>query len=202
MNRYALGGLVVAMVLVLVACGGDEGGAEPSPSPSATDSLDEEGLAGVISDDPEDVTWGVGEVPGSWRQLETGDGEAQWQVTERCLLTLFQPAGLGSDPSPTQDEVLDDYATRLGESVSGGLQVAERGTEMFPVRSNVEGTMSSKVARAELRGGDGVAGEIIAHRSGDFALVTMTLCADGSFDEVDASDFQPFIDDLVIEATY
>lgn len=194
-------------MLVLTGCSGDEpDDAESSASPSAPqpdpDELDTDALGGVVADDPKDLTWRLPQVPAAWRQLETQPGEAQWQVSDRCALSAFQPAGLGSDASPTQDEVLEEYVDRLSRTLPSPVEIGSREEVMLPVDSNVDGTMSTRVSRADLSGEGGLGGEILAHRSGDFALVLLTVCGDGSFDEVDAAEFQPFLADLAISATY
>lgn len=190
-------------MLVLTACSGDEPEEpEPSASASASEELDPDALGGVVADDPKDVTWRLPEIPRGWRQLETEPGEGQWQVSDRCALSVFQPAGLGSDPSPTQDEVLEEYVDRLSRTLPSPLVIGERDSLMVPVVTNVDGTLATRLSRADLSGDGGVGGQIIAHRSGDFALVLMTVCGEGTFDEVDASDFQPFIDDLALSVTY
>lgn len=183
--------------------------AAPSPSPteesSEGDLSDEQldQLGGVVADTPQDLTWGVGEVPGSWSKTVEEQGEIQWQVSEQCLLTLQQPAGLGND-GPTQDEVIADGITFLEQGTGAELTQGKVTERRFPVLSNLEdATMSSAVSIAGFTGPNGVEGEIYAHRGGDFALIAITLCGDDTFAEVDAAELRPFLtDELAIKAKY
>lgn len=202
MHRAVLGGFAVTLVLSLAACGGDgdTSGDDPTSSPSDTSSDD---VAGIVTDTPTDVQWRVPEIPSSWQQLKTDAGEAQWQVDAACVVSLFQPAGLGEAEEPTQDQVLDDYVGRTGQAIGVTLDVSERDTSMIPlVTGSQDIAAETKVSHARLSGDGGVGGEIYAYRSGDFALVLTTFCGQGAFAEIDASDFRPFIDELAIAAEY
>lgn len=207
MRRAVLGGIAATLLFALAACGGDDDAPKDDPtsatSSTPSDGVDPEDLAGIISDTPTDVKWRVPDVPSSWKQLKTESGSAQWQVGDACVISLFQPAGLGKKDEPTQEQVLDEYAKRSGQAVGATVKVTNRTTSMFPLETSAKDVAATtKVSQAALSGGNGIEGEIYAYRSGDFALVLNTFCARDTFAETDAADFQPFISKLAITATY
>jgi hypothetical protein len=220
LHRAATTGLTIALVLSIGACGGGDGGSDDdqastpartssttsssSPSPTAPDEIDADELGGIVAGTPEDVTWRVPAVPSSWKKLPTDPGELQWQIRDTpCAVTLSQPAGLGTGPTPTQEEVLDMYATRTGKAAGSTLRLGSRGTTMLPLVSGSTGiTASTKVSRATLAGGDGVQGIIYAYRSGDFALVMTAICGQAAYPGVEASDVRPFVRQLAVKADY
>jgi hypothetical protein len=217
MRRTILAGLAAALTVMLTACGGSDDASKAEPaddvttSPSAAptttaepEDVDPDELGGIVAGNPTDLTWRVPEVPASWKPITSGTGEQTWQVGDStCAISLMQPAGLGTEPEPTQDQVLDKYADRTAKALGYQPTVGDRDTSMFPlVTASKDVTATSKVSRASLTGRDGVEGEIYAYRRGDFALVLNTLCGKGAFDAVNASDFQPFIQALAISAEY
>ena len=221
MTRRLLGTFAVASLLVLSACGSDtskDSGADasdspsspesaspttsPTEQPSAEPSMGDDELGAIISGDPTDVSWQVGQVPSSWQSLQTDDGVGQWKVGEGCILSMYQPAGLGDAEEPTQKQVLEKYVADAESAAGTTLTISDRGSRMFPVDTGTDATMSTKLSRAHLTGDGGVEGEIYAYRSGDFALALSTLCANDVFAEGDASEFKPFIDQVVVSATY
>lgn len=217
MRRTILAGLAAALTLTLTACGGDDDASEaepaeavtttPSAAPATTaepDEIDPDELGSIVAGNPTDLTWQVPPVPSTWKSIESGAGEQSWQIgTSTCAVSLAQPAGLGTKPEPTQDQVLDQYADRAARALGYRPTLGERGSAMIPViSSSKDVTATTKVARASLKGRDDVEGEIYAYRRGDFAVVLTTLCGKGAFATVDASDFQPFIKALAISAKY
>ena len=220
LHRAATTGLTMALMLTIGACGGgDSGGDEDaqasdpapksSPTSSATssaapDEVDPDELGGIVAGAPKDVTWRVPAVPSSWKKGQTDPGELQWQIgSTACAVSLSQPAGLGTAPTPTQDEVLDEFATRTSKAVGSTLRVGSRGTTMLPlITGSTDTTASTKVSRATLSGGDGVQGVIYAYRRGDFALVMTAICGKGAYGDVEASDIQPFVRQLAVKAEY
>lgn len=206
MRRVVQGGIVATLLLVLVACGGsdDTPKGDPTSSPSSAASTDvDDDLAGIVTDNPTDLKWRLPEVPTSWKRLQTGAGEGQWQVGRTCVVSLFQPAGIGKAKEPTQDQVLDEYAKRTGKALGTSLDVSGRDTSMFPLVVDAKDlSAKTKVSHAKLTGAKRVEGEIWAHRSGDFAVVATTFCGQDAFAETNASDFEPFISKLAIAATY
>lgn len=172
-----------------------------TPGSSPTGPEDEE-LGKVVAGAPEDLTWGVGTVPGSWRQLVEREGESQWRVTEKCVLTLQQPGGLG-EPGPTQDQVVKDGIAFLESGTKVDLTPGPITRRQFPVRSNLDNvSMTTAVSVAGFTGPRGVQGQVYAHRAGEYALVLITVCSENTFAAADKSDLRPFIDDLVVQARY
>lgn len=220
LRRAATTGLTMALMLTIGACGGggdeDDQATTPtrtsSPTPTVDpapesstvpDEVDPDELGGIVAGAPTDVTWRVPTVPPSWKKLKTESGVLQWQIDDTpCAVTLSQPAGLGTATAPTQDQVLDEFATRTGKAAGSTLDVGSRGTTMLPLITGSTGmTASTKVSRATLAGGD-VQGVIYAYRSGDFALVMTAVCGKGAYDGVETSDIQPFVRQLAVKAEY
>jgi hypothetical protein len=218
LHRAATTGLAMALMLTIGACGGSDGDqgsapagtssptptADPTPeSPAAPDGVDPDELGGIVAGAPKDVTWRVPAVPSSWKKLQTDPGELQWQIGDTaCALTLSQPAGLGTGTAPTQEQVLDEFATRTGKATGSTLRVGSRGTTMLPLITGSTGSAAStKVSRATLSGG-GVQGVIYAHRRGDFALVMTAICGKDAYAGVETSDIQPFVRQLAVQAEY
>ncbi|MCL3819325.1 hypothetical protein [Aeromicrobium wangtongii] len=204
-----LSGTVVFTMLASAACGGDDSSPAGKLTPTQTsaspapDEIDSDDVAGIVGGTPTDVRWDVPQVPASWKSLPVGAGERQWQVGSACVVTLSQPAGLGTATEPTQEQVLDEYARRVGQAIGQNLEVTARTSSMLPLRTgNSAVTATTKVSHATLTGGDDVGGEVYAYRSGDFALTLTTVCGKGAFEETHASAFQPFISGLGVEADY
>jgi hypothetical protein len=209
----------MALMLTISACGGGDDDqtstpartssptptADPTPESSAApDGVDSDDLGGIVAGAPKDVTWRVPAVPSSWKKLQTDPGELQWQIgATACAVTLSQPAGLGTGTTPTQEQVLDEFATRTGKATGSTLRVGSRGTTMLPLITGSTGsTASTKVSRATLSGGDGVQGLIYAYRRGDFALVMTAVCGKDAYAGVEASDIEPFVRQLAVQAEY
>lgn len=176
----------------------------PEADPTPSESLDADALGGVVADDPTDVRWLPGDAPAGWQELETGPGEMQWQASERCAVSLYQFDDLDQDPSLTQEDLLDGYVGRLADSLPDSVSAGSVEDITLPVESNVDGSMASRVSRADLVGeGDtGLGGEIYAYRSGRFGLVMLATCGADTFGDVRDSEIQPFLDELRIGATY
>ena len=204
---------VVGLALVAVtSCGGSTSPGEAAkasgpptstttPSESPTGLADED-LAKVIVGEPKDLTWGVEQVPSTWRQLVNEPGEIQWAVGEKCVLTLQQPAGLGQT-EPTQDQVVSDGVAFIERGSKVDLTQSEVVRRQFPVRSNLDNvSMTTAVSVADFTGPQGVQGQVYAHRDGEFALILLTVCGGDTYAAVDDSDLRPFIEDLVVQATY
>lgn len=212
MSKRALAGLAAVTLLSVTACGSQEAGkAEPksstatkSPSTAAGSNSDDAKLGGIIADNPKDVTWLYPtDVTSSWKRLQTEQGSAQWQVNQHCVLTLQQPSGLGSDREPTQEQVLEKYAKNLESGIGTQLKLTDRDKQSFPVKTNTDSQMSTRLSRAHMTGSTpGIEGEIYAYRSGDFALVLMTVCGKDHFAKTNATKFAPFIKKLAVSAKY
>lgn len=222
LHRAATTGLTMTLMLMIGACGGGDGRegdqaptptrtssptppADPVPesSSAAPDEVVPDELGGIVAGAPKDVTWRVPSVPSSWKKLQTETGVLQWQMGDTpCAVTLSQPAGLGTATTPTQEQVLDEFATRTGKAAGSTLRVGSRGTTMLPLITGSAGTTAStRVSRATLSGGD-VQGVIYAYRSGDFALVMTAVCGKDTYEGVEASDIQPFVRQLAVNAEY
>lgn len=198
------------VLLAVTGCGTSPGSSarpsEPaapttSPSTSPTEPSTEE-LAKVITGDVTDLVWASAPVPTTWKKLPTGEGEQQWRVGEKCVVTLQQPAGL-STTDPTQDQVVEDGISYLEDALQVGVTQSEITREQFPVLSNLEGTsMTAAVSVIDFTGPQGTQGQVYAHRAGQFGLILLTACADSTYAAVHTSDLQPFIDGLAIQTTY
>lgn len=199
-----LGGMLATTLLVLSACSSDDGDETPDADPTPSESLDVDGLAGVVADAPTDVRWLPGDAPDTWRELQGGPGEAQWQVGERCALSLNQFDDLDQDPSFSQEDLLEDYVGRLGDTLPDTVSAGPVEDVSFPVESNVDGSMTSRVSRADLvaEGDSGLGGEIYTYRSGGFGLIALATCGGDTFQDVRDSEIRPFLDELRIGATY
>ena len=64
-----------------------------------------------------------------------------------------------------------------------------------------DATGSVTAVRADLAA-EGLGGEMIAYREGDFALILVATCGDGQFPAMRESDFAPFVDRVAVAATY
>lgn len=216
LTRRTRSGTAWAAGLALVAltgCGSSASSGAPSEAPTETQASattpsesptgpTDEGLAQVVAGAPKDLTWAVGKVPSTWRQLVRKQGELQWAVDEKCVLTLQQPAGLGQK-EPTQDQVLKDGVAYLERGLKVDLTQGEVARRQFPVRSNLdEVAMTTAVSVTDFTGPRGVQGQVYAHRAGEFAVVLLTVCAGDTYPAVHASDLRPFIEDLAVRATY
>jgi hypothetical protein len=213
MRRALLTGTALVMLLALSSCGDDDEApaatskATSAPAPSASTApdpaVDPDDVAGIVGGTPKDVRWGVPKVPAAWKSLPVGAGERQWQVGPQCVITLSQPAGLGTSTEPTQEQVLDAYAQRVGKALGQPLQVTERTSSMFALRTGSDAmTATTKVSHGRLSGGNGVGGEVYAYRRGDFALTLTTVCGDNAFEDTNASELRPFISALAVEEDY
>lgn len=214
MRRTRPGAAFVAglALVVVTGCGGSTRSGDDAkapagpritttPSESPTGPTDED-LAKVIVGAPKDLTWGVAQAPSTWRQLVNEPGEIQWAVGEKCLLTLQQPAGLGQT-EPTQDQVVSDGVAFLERGSKVDLTQGEIERRQFPVRSNLDKvSLTTAVSVTDFTGPQGVQGQVYAHRDGEFALILLTVCRGDTYAAVDKSDLRPFIEDLVVQATY
>lgn len=207
-GRYLLG--AVSLCLTLVACSSDK---DATPAPAAGEAPTDPAMTSTASPDDgaatgqpgqvKDVTWLVGDPPASWESLEVSQGERQWQVREECLFTLDQPAGIDPDKVPAE-QVLTDTETKLEGALGFELDPGPITTESFPVQSNDSSITTADVVTRDYTSAAGATGSIYAFREGEYALVIYTACsANVPFDEVNAEDFAPFIDEQVsINLTY
>ncbi|MGJ9423158.1 hypothetical protein [Aeromicrobium sp. CF3.5] len=202
MKRRGQAAAVVMLCGWLVACGSD---ATDDPAPSASSSEDDVTAKIVADEPPTDVVWKPSAVPSGWRQLQTEQGSAQWQVGDSaCVVGIQQPAGVGSDDTPTDDEIADQQVQQIGEALggSGDLDVTES-TVMVP--ASVEGSsaqVEQKFVERSFRSGDEAQGLLRAHRYGDFALIAYTACGNGDYEEQFSASIEGFLDSLTVVLTY
>lgn len=222
MMRSALGALAAVTALTLTACGSDDDPgssgkkADPtsesssesslgSPSSESGDLSAEELQAKVVTGEPpKDLAWVVPTAPSEWRELDAETGTRQWQVGEsRCVVTLNQPAGVGTSDSPTSEEVANDYATS-GVSSAGGTADLEPATErLFPNHVNADAVeVQSQFAGVHFTGTPGdIEGQAYGYRAGDFALRALALCGNGEYADHGPA-LEGFLETLAAQTTY
>lgn len=202
MKRRGQAAAVVMLCGWLVACGSD---APDESAPSASSSEDDVTAKIVADEPPTDVVWKPSAVPSGWRQLQTEQGSAQWQVEDSaCVVGIQQPAGVGSEDTPTDAEIADQQVQQIGQAFggSGDLDVTES-TVMVP--ASVKGSsaqVKQKFVERSFRSGEEAQGVLRAHRYGDFALIAYAACGKGDFDQQYAASIEDFLDSLSVVLTY
>jgi hypothetical protein len=219
MNRSLLGVLAASLLFTFTACedDGDSGGTDTkTPSSDATESsdsteTDSDGLSEeelqakiVTGAPPKDLTWAVQPAPSDWRELKTEAGTRQWQVGDtRCIVTLNQPAGLGTDPKPTSEDVAKDY---IGLSIKQAGATAELGpavAQLFTNHVNADAVqVQSQFVGVPFTGSPGdVEGLAYGYRAGDFALRAIALCGGGEYAD-HGTELEEFLKSLAAQTTY
>lgn len=219
MNRSLLGVLAASLLFTFTACGDDggSGGTDTkTESSDTTESTDSTGTdAGGLSDEelqaklvagapPKDLTWVVPTVPSGWKELETEAGTRQWQVGELpCVVTVNQPAGLGTDPKPTSEDVAKDY---IGISVKQTGATADLGPatqQLFTNHVNDDAfEVQSQFIGVPFTGTPGdVEGLAYGYRAGDFALRAIALCGGGQY-ATQGMELEEFLKSLTARTTY
>lgn len=174
---------------------------EEATEPEETDAQeDDDGLGGFVTGQAKDLQWRFAEPPASWTRLESETGTVQWRVGERCSVLLEQPAGLGTGRTPTREDVLERTVGRLESAVGTELQ-RETGERRLPGETNRDARLMVTFATAHVTGGE-VEGDVFAYRAGDFALTLTAACGAGEYDDVHASDLEPWFDRLGIYQEY
>lgn len=203
MKRRGQAAVVVVLCGWLAACGSD---AAKESAPSSTAQADEDLTAKIVADEPpQDVVWKQSTVPSDWKQLQTEQGSAQWQVGDSaCVVGIQQPAGVGTEDTPTDDEIAEQQVRQIGEALggSGNLDITES-TVMVP--ATVQGSsakVEQKFVERAFRSGDEAQGLVRAHRYGDFALIAYTACGKGDYEEQYAASIEGFLDSLTVVLTY
>lgn len=205
MKRRGLAVLIVVLSGSMAACSSGASDA-PKPGASSTAQADDDLTAKIVADEPpKDVVWKQSTVPSGWKQLQTEQGSAQWQVGDSaCVVGIQQPAGVGTQDSPTDEEIADQQVRQIGQALGGSddLDVTEN-TVMVP--ATVQGSsaqVEQKFVERSFRSGDESQGLLRAHRYGDFALIAYTACGKGDFEEQYTASIEGFLDSLTVVLTY
>ncbi len=131
----------------------------------------------------------------------------QWQPTSSaCVLTLAQPAGLGSAKEPTSQQVVDRAVSQVAGTTPGTRKptVVKEGTLEVAARvTDLDATATVTVAARRVRFTPQVEGLFYGYRAGDFALDFFFVCGKGQFDDqTGTSAFQSFVQGLAVSTTY
>lgn len=219
MVRSLLGVVVVGVLITMSACDADDDPqADPTSSSSSSESSDPSDSGTTASDyagdtdleakvvagvPPADLSWSVPDVPAGWKQASTENGTRQWQLGDsRCVVTLDQPSGLGTGPTPDSDQVATDYAKRAA-GVGGGTPALEpAGSRMVDNDVNDGGlTVQSKVSTVHFTSTGDIEGQGYGYRDGDFALAAVAICGGGEFAD-HATELESFLTGLGLVTTY
>lgn len=197
--------VILAMCGWVAACGSDTPD-EPAPSASSTALSDDDVTAKIIAGaPPKDVVWKPTQVPSDWKQLKTEQGAAQWQVGDSaCLVGINQPAGVGSDDSPTDAEIADLQVQQIGQAIGepGAPDVTESTVMVSASVAGSSAQVEQKFVERSFRAGDEAQGLVRAHRYGDFALIAYTACGKGDYDQQYPASIEGFLDSLTVVLTY
>lgn len=180
----------------------------PTGSPSSGTTGNQQDLEAkiVAGAPPKDLTWRYPRPPASWKKLKTDRGTMQWQVAGRCVITLGQPAGLGTAATPDSRDVLEHTAEQNSTAFPGKPQPTYHGRRTRLVTNFVDGLQgTSQVTMQESLVHYGRSGRsrIVAYRSGDFALTAVSVCGTRQlFASASKSELDPFINKLQVRTTY
>ncbi|NGZ99435.1 hypothetical protein G5V59_00430 [Nocardioides sp. W3-2-3] len=118
------------------------------------------------------------------------------------MVTLDQPSGLGTGPTPDSDQVATDYAKRAA-SVGGGTPAVDPvGSRMLDNDVNDSGLqVRSKVATVHFTATGDIEGQGYGYRGGDFALAAVAVCGGGEYAE-HATEMESFLAGLGLVTTY
>ncbi|HWC21174.1 MAG TPA: hypothetical protein VG502_02630 [Flexivirga sp.] len=155
---------------------------------------------------PKDLTWRYPHPPAAWKKLKTDPGTLQWQLKGRCVITLGQPAGLGTAKTPDSRGVLEHTAEQNSSAFPGKPAPKYHGRKSRMVTNFVDGlngTSQVKMQESLVDYGKSIRSRMIAYRNGDFALTVTSLCATPElFATASKSDLDPFINKLQARTTY
>lgn len=130
----------------------------------------------------------------------------QWQVEGTCVITLGQPAGLGTGRTPDSQGVLEHTAEQNATAFPGKPEPTYHDQKSRMVTNFVDGLNgASKVRMREslVDYGTSVRSRIVAYRAGDFALTATSVCGTPQlFTTTSKSDLDPFINQLQVRTTY
>ncbi|KRA29430.1 MULTISPECIES: hypothetical protein [unclassified Nocardioides] len=219
MNRSLLGVLAASLLFTFTACedDGDSEGTDPKTESSSdptrtTDSTDtdEGGLSEeelqakiVTGAPPKELTWIIPSAPADWRELKAETGTRQWQVGDsRCIVTVNQPAGLGTGPTPTSEDVAKDYVGISVKQTGATADLEPATQQLFANQVNSEDLqVQSEFAGVHFTGTSGLEGQSYGYRSGDFALRALALCGSGEYADHGA-ELEQFLRSLAARTTY
>ncbi|WP_446665926.1 hypothetical protein [Flexivirga sp. B27] len=177
----------------------------PTSGSASTLSADEVQAKIVAGAPPKDLTWLHPKTPSSWQKLKTdGAGTLQWRVEDTCVVTLDQPAGLGTKRTPTSEQVLEHTAEQTASALSASApKYHDRKTRMVPnVIVGFNGSAKVQMAQSLVDYGK-ARSRIVAYRKGDFALTAQSICGDAkTFSSASKSEIDPFIDKLQARTRY
>lgn len=208
--------LTATMLLLGTAACASSGTDDPQPTASTSTSASSDGqtsadasqdeLTSKIATDapPEDVVWLRPDAPADWKTLEAEVGTQQWQVGDRCVVTTSQPQGVGSEQSPTTDEVADEQVRRMASSAKlEDVPAADKSTVMVPAQvKGLDGRVEQKFATRQFTTDQNATYLIWARRYGDFAMLASAACGGGDFDTTYDQEIKPFMESLAVSVTY
>lgn len=184
------------------------GAAPTSGTASSGATLGQEELTAKIAAGapPKNLTWRYPAPPKSWKRLKTDRGTMQWQVNSRCVVTLGQPAGLGTAASPDSEDVLEHTAEQNATALPGKPEPTYHDRKSRMVANFVDGlngTSEVKMQESLVDYGTSVRSRIVAYRAGDFALTAVSVCGTPRlFASASKSEMDPFINTLQARTTY
>lgn len=158
----------------------------------------------VAGTPPKDLTWRYPAPPTSWQKLKTDDGTLQWKVRGKCVVTLSQPAGIGTNKTPTSGQVLEHTAEQTSSAFPGTKpKYHDRTTRMVPnVIDGFNGTAKVQMEESLVDYGK-IRSRIVAYRKGDYALTAQSVCGDANlFKTASKTELDPFIDKLQAHTKY
>lgn len=183
---------------------GDPAEATPSSEfAETTEELSQEDPDGaditylVALDEPTDVAWAFRDIPESWDAVPAEGDVLQWAVTEGCFAVVEEPTGFQVDATD-EAQVLKTQVANLETATGQTIQPGSLTSRAFPYISEpVTQEDTTAVTVLPYEGSDGLQGELYTYRNGKFAVLLSTGCLDGTFETVNAEQFQPFIADEV-----
>lgn len=183
--------------------------ASPGAAPSGTAEEEQQRLEAkvVANAAPKDLTWLHPDAPSSWTRLKTEAGTLQWQpASSACVITLAQPAGLGTAKAPTSQQVVDKTVSQVARTVPGTPEptVVKWGTQTVRARvTDLDATVSVTVAARRVRFTPQLEGLFYGYRAGDFALDLIVVCGKAQYDDVTGtSAFRSFTQGLTVTTSY
>lgn len=179
-----------------------------SAAPPSKTALSQQQLLAKISAGapPKDLTWRYPDPPTAWKKLKTDNGTLQWQLKGRCVITLGQPAGLGTKTTPDSQGVLEHTAEQTSTAFPGKPKPKyhdQKSRMVTNVVTGLNGKATVKTQESLVDYGKSIRSRTVAYRDGDFALTVVSLCGTPQlFASASKSDLDPFINKLQVRTTY